>query len=196
MTGTILHFIHAAQEWNNMVFGFIGARKRRIMARLRGIQRALSVRTSRFLMNLEADLLLELEVVLDHEELLWKQKSRSDWIVHGDRNTHFFHRQAIARKQHNNISSLKLDDGSWCNDPSQLQNAATEFYKSLFALDPSPVNPWPKIDGFLTMDHDTLQSLDAIPSEQEIHEALLDMAPLKSPRWDGLHAEFFQRQWK
>ncbi|GMI77447.1 hypothetical protein HRI_001414000 [Hibiscus trionum] len=68
----------AVEIWNKNVFGSIGARKRIIMARLRGVQKALSTRASTCLRRLEADLLCELEHWLDQEELLWKQKSQAD----------------------------------------------------------------------------------------------------------------------
>lgn len=46
------------------------------MARINGIQRALSVRPSTFLVNLEDKLLRELDRVLNQEEELWALKSR------------------------------------------------------------------------------------------------------------------------
>ncbi|KAK8694484.1 hypothetical protein V6N13_072035 [Hibiscus sabdariffa] len=78
MTETLTNFTAAADVWNKLVFGYIGSRKRMLMARLRGIQKSLCSRPSRFLSSLESDLLLELENLLDQEELLWRQKSRSD----------------------------------------------------------------------------------------------------------------------
>lgn len=37
-------------------------------------------------------------MVLDNEELLWKQKARSDWLAFEDRNTKYFHSQANMRR--------------------------------------------------------------------------------------------------
>ncbi|KAK8668906.1 hypothetical protein V6N13_106352 [Hibiscus sabdariffa] len=74
-------------SWNKLVFGYIGTKKRILMARLRGIQKALASHPSLFLHNLESELLLELESILNQEESIWRQKSRSEWISLGDRNT-------------------------------------------------------------------------------------------------------------
>ncbi|GMI85354.1 hypothetical protein like AT1G43760 [Hibiscus trionum] len=49
---TIRSFTAAAAVWNKTVFRYLGTKKRMIMARLRGIQRALCSRPSRFLSNL------------------------------------------------------------------------------------------------------------------------------------------------
>ncbi|KAK8617514.1 hypothetical protein V6N13_080426 [Hibiscus sabdariffa] len=54
MAGTISNFILATDSWNKLVFGYIGTKKRILMARLRGIQKALASRSSRFLHNLES----------------------------------------------------------------------------------------------------------------------------------------------
>ncbi|KAK8644023.1 hypothetical protein V6N13_013298 [Hibiscus sabdariffa] len=75
----IISFMKATNTWNKTVYGYIGAKKRIVMARLRGVQKSLCTKSSRFLSTLESDLLVELENILDQEELLWRQKSRSNW---------------------------------------------------------------------------------------------------------------------
>ncbi|KAK8671770.1 hypothetical protein V6N13_038355 [Hibiscus sabdariffa] len=163
------------------------------MARIRGIQKFLRSRPSHYLRKLESDLLIELEHLLDQEELLWRQESRTDWITQGDRNTRYFHRKAITRKQRNKISSLKLQDGTWCDDDSTLQEEAIHFFTSLFSTDNVHDSPFPLTISFPKVPLNFLQHLGDIPSDDEIHAALHDMAPLKSPGWDSLHTEFFQR---
>ncbi|KAK8607450.1 hypothetical protein V6N13_053185 [Hibiscus sabdariffa] len=180
MTETICSFISAAYTWNKIMFGYLGTNKRMIMARLRGIQRTLYHRPSRFLFNLEADLLIELEHLLDQEEVLWRQKSRSDWISHSDRNTRYFHRCAIARRQRNRVTSLKLMDGSWCDDESKLKEEEACFFRSLFADNDNAPCSFPITGSFPNIPHELMRSLDSIPSSNEIHSALMDMAPLKS----------------
>ncbi|KAK8585777.1 hypothetical protein V6N13_050749 [Hibiscus sabdariffa] len=112
LSETIKAFTVAADTWNTTVFGYIGAKKRSVIACLRGAQRALAYHRTSFLVCLEHDLQLELESLLDQEELLWHQKSRSDWVLQGDRNTAYFHRKAKERKVRNRITSLQLPDGS------------------------------------------------------------------------------------
>ncbi|XP_050264114.1 uncharacterized protein LOC126708367 [Quercus robur] len=63
-------FTQAAIRWNGSHFGNIFTRKKNIMARINGIQRALSVRPFTFLVNLEDELLKELDCVLNQEEEL------------------------------------------------------------------------------------------------------------------------------
>ena len=53
----ISKFTNEATRWNKMQFGNVFNRKKNIMARLNGIQRALATRPSSFLINLENKLL-------------------------------------------------------------------------------------------------------------------------------------------
>ncbi|KAK8626117.1 hypothetical protein V6N13_133769 [Hibiscus sabdariffa] len=161
------------------------------MARLRGIQKALCTRRSHFLVTLETSLLLELEGLLDQEELLWRQKSCSEWITHGDRNTNYFHRRAIIRRQKNRIRALKLNNGDWNSDDSTLKSKAVHFFSHLFSMDQDTTVSFSTRANFQSIPSSLHAALDAIPTHQEICDALFDMAPLKSPGWDGLHAEFY-----
>ncbi|KAK8708562.1 hypothetical protein V6N13_059600 [Hibiscus sabdariffa] len=75
LSETITSFTKVADVWNKTIYGYIGSKKRVVMARLRGVQKALCAKSSRFFINLESELIMELENILDHEELLWRQKS-------------------------------------------------------------------------------------------------------------------------
>ncbi|KAK8632534.1 hypothetical protein V6N13_072925 [Hibiscus sabdariffa] len=61
LSETITNFTMAADVWNKTVYGYIGARKMTIMARIRGVQKSLEYKHSRFPVKLEFDLQVELD---------------------------------------------------------------------------------------------------------------------------------------
>ena len=83
------------------------AKKKRLMARLNGIQRAMAITPSASLLDLEKKLLLELDNVLSQEGELWALKSRVNWSIQGDRNTSFFHMSTLVRRKRNKITAIK-----------------------------------------------------------------------------------------
>ncbi|KAK8697388.1 hypothetical protein V6N13_113539 [Hibiscus sabdariffa] len=170
---TIRTFTAAAEIRNANVFGFTDSNKRHVMALLRGVQRALCSRQSLFLHKLENDLLLELESLLDQKEMLWCQKSPSEWIQLGDRNLSYFHKKAKIRKIRNRITSLKIHDGTWCDDEKVLKDEAVNFYKSLFSLDQSSMSASHFYIMFPDIDSNSLSHLDSIPSSDEIQTTLM-----------------------
>jgi len=78
---SIAKFEREASEWNWVHFGNIFAKKKRILARLGGIQRFMAERPSSFLIILEKQLQAELLNVMNQEEELWSLKSRVNWMV-------------------------------------------------------------------------------------------------------------------
>ena len=76
LTGAVTRFTHKVQIWNKEVFRNIFARKRQIMARLLGAQRALANNPNNFLINLQDQLSEEYNEILQLEEELWAMKSR------------------------------------------------------------------------------------------------------------------------
>lgn len=192
----INRFTLAAKTWNFEVFGGIGKRKRRTLARLQGVQRSLEVSpSSDFLNTLEQSLREDYEETCMQEELLWIQKSCADWMCLGDKNTSYYHTKATMRRRRNHISSLKNDLGILVTDEGELSDMASNYFCSLYSSD-GPAATHLAISGaFPDLVEDELLPLTSDIIEAEVKQALFEMKPLKSPGLDGLHALFFQSQW-
>lgn len=76
----------------------------------------------------------ELNEVLDQEELLWYQKSRSLWIRDGDRNTSFYHKSTMIRRNRGRIRALKINN-EWVSNPNSLSTHITDYFSVLFGRD-------------------------------------------------------------
>ncbi|KAK8485940.1 hypothetical protein V6N11_063554 [Hibiscus sabdariffa] len=63
-------------HWNLESFGSIGRKKRRLLARIQGVEKNIELCGRDNLFNLENKLKAELETVLAQEETLWFQRSR------------------------------------------------------------------------------------------------------------------------
>lgn len=53
----------------------------------------------------------ELHNLYRYQELLWRQKSRVQWLRSGDSNTQFFHRSTMIRRKKNLISEIRDKNG-------------------------------------------------------------------------------------
>lgn len=125
---TLEGFQSALKEWNKDVFGNVFKHKRHLLARLGGVQRALETRLNPFLYNLEKTLTAEYNAVLEQEELIWFQKSRSNWVQLGDRNTRFFHTTTLIRRNRNKILTLKDSAGAWVSDPDLVKQLVLSHF--------------------------------------------------------------------
>ncbi|KAK9984570.1 hypothetical protein SO802_034095 [Lithocarpus litseifolius] len=77
------------------------------------IKRAVSIKPSSFLLNLEKDLLKEFDMILRQEEELWAMKSQVSWMIQGERNTAFYHASTLIRRKRNQILAIKNAMGEW-----------------------------------------------------------------------------------
>lgn len=84
------------------------------------------------LIKLDKKVRPDLESIPHQEELLWFQKSRSDWIALGDRNTRYFQCVATIRGQRNKITSLRNASSDWVYEESELQVLALSYFKNLY----------------------------------------------------------------
>ncbi|KAL7254135.1 hypothetical protein ACSBR1_008521 [Camellia fascicularis] len=120
-----------ALDWNKNVFGNIFRNKRWLLGRIEGIQKSQARLYTHNLLVLEKDLVDQYNQILYHEDLLWFQKSRSNWITQGDRNTKFFHLTTLIKRRKLQIDVLKNEHEVWIDEPNDLKNLVL-FFKKLF----------------------------------------------------------------
>jgi hypothetical protein len=152
------------------------------MNRINGIQRRQQVeKNNKFLERLERNLQQELNLILKQEEAMWFQKSRSQWIKDGDRNTRYYHVKTITRRRRNKILMLRNEQNEWIDDEARLQEMVNSYYQKLFTASNNTIHwqqtkySYPSISD---SDHDDLKD---IIRNGEVRNALFDMSPWKEP---------------
>ena len=126
-------FTRNVVDWNKNQFGNIFTRKKILMARINGIQKAIAFKPSSFLLKLEVDLLRDLDLVLNQEEELWALKSRVNWLVQGDRNTAFFHVSTLVRRKRNQIMAIKNLVGEWILEENDIKEFIRSGFNGIYA---------------------------------------------------------------
>lgn len=66
------------------------------------------------------------------EEIYWKQRSRQNWLKHGDRNTKFFHEKAKQRVARNQIRRLKNEAGEWFDEEDDIAGVLVQHFRELY----------------------------------------------------------------
>jgi hypothetical protein len=137
-----------------------------------------------------------LDELLIREEIMWKQRSRIDWLREGDRNTKYFHQRATWRAKKNKIVSLKDENGRVVKRQEEMKKVASSFFNNLFLQDesvcPNEIINLMKSKLTAAMNESLIKDF----SDWEIEKALFQIGPLKAPGPDGFHARFFHRNWR
>lgn len=129
--------------------------------------------------HVELKIIERLVQLYHREEILWRQRSRINWLSEGDRNTKNFHLRASMRRKKNMIKALSNSLGVQVDDPVELKELVSNFYKDLYTS-----------EGVLNME----AVLDHVPAkvtnhmndilcvsykEEEVRVALFQMFPTK-----------------
>jgi hypothetical protein len=182
----------ALQGWNKSTFGSVRTETRSLKIRLESLRQLPGrVGPSHEEIKIQ-DRLVELNY---REEIMWRQRSRIQWLSEGDQNTKFFHQKASGRKKRNRISRITRSDGSVTEDLDEMKNMTVDFYKQLYTAEGTmgvnevlshvPVKVSAEMNEGLTRE----------VSAEEVKSALFQMQPSKAPGSDGYPAHFFQKHW-
>ncbi|KAM2052768.1 hypothetical protein ACFX1T_002484 [Malus domestica] len=176
-------------------FGNIFHKKKIIFARFQGIQKALDVKHTQCLVDLEDKLLQDYYSILNQEACFWKQKSRVSWLKDDDRNTKIFHMSTLIRRRKNRLERLKDGSGVWMERQEDLKAVVVDFFKDLFT-DRSSNKPFMNLPNFFPLLlEDEVRDLNAQVENSAIKDCLFAIGPLKAPGIDGFPAFFFQHCW-
>ncbi|KAL5767157.1 hypothetical protein ACOSQ2_013940 [Xanthoceras sorbifolium] len=139
----------------------------------------------------------ELESLLSKEELYWKQRSRVDWLLAGDKNSKFFHRRATARKKKNQISSLLDSRGVRRESEQGMSSVVLDYFSDLFRSIQPSFSDLSAASFFLESKVNAQMAgrLGEAFTRAEVRYAVFEMGPNKAPGPDGFHALFFQKFW-
>lgn len=189
----IKNIIPTLEEWNRQVFGNLNQKKKRLLARIAGIQRKILINNHTGLVKLERKLQKELDDILLQEEIRWFQKSREEWIVSGDRNTQFYHMATIIKRKNNKVTRLLSYEGHVVTGVQEMKNLMLDYFTTLFKRD-NNCNGACVIRGcFPEMNHMVRSDSMKDITNAEIKAAVMEMASLKAPGLDGLHAAISQK---
>jgi len=177
-------FTQKAKEWNKNQFGNIFTRKKNLMLRLNGIQRALALRQSDFLVKLEDELLKELDHVLNQEEELWALKSKVNWMIQGDLNMTFYYVSTLIRQKRNQIMAIKNAMGDWIHEEGEIKDFIRSGFDLIFLsslscvtrMDPTIYQWQPRLSDL------EKESINKGASEEEIKASPLVFETFQGPR--------------
>jgi hypothetical protein len=82
-----------------------------------------------------------IKLLLEQDEIYWAQRSRANWLQHGDRNTSFFHNYASARRKKNSIKRLKDANNDWVEGTESLKPLILSYFTNLFTSEVQVTNP-------------------------------------------------------
>jgi hypothetical protein len=135
-----------------------------------------------------------IDLLLEQEETHWMQRSRANWLKHGDRNTTFFHNFASARRKKNFIKKLK-DGENWVEGTEALKPLIFDYFNQLFSSEVNQIDP-EMLEKVPTRVTENMNERPLAPfTAEEVKMAAFSIGEFKAPGPDGLHAVFYKKFW-
>jgi hypothetical protein len=110
--------------WNSSTFGNVRSEIRSLRLRLEVLRQDPTRQGPNHEEIKVQDRLVELSY---REEIMWRQRSRIQWLSEGDQNTKFFHQRANGRRKKNKIINLTRRDGTLTDDVGEMESMTVGF---------------------------------------------------------------------
>jgi reverse transcriptase-like protein/endonuclease/exonuclease/phosphatase family protein len=127
-------------------------------------------------------------------ERVWRQKARTYGFSMKDHNTKFFHAYTIIKRKRNDIAQLEIDG----NIVTGVKNLKLEIRKYMMQRFSQPYVPEVDfdMDGHSKVTADQVAFLEAMPSREEVKEAVWACGVDKAPGFDGFNFKFIREMWE
>lgn len=73
------------------------------------------------------------------KEIMWKQRSRMDWLSKGDNNMKFFRLFNSTHRCKNKLTRLYDETGVWVDDRVQLEKVVHDYFSKSFTSSNPPI---------------------------------------------------------
>lgn len=113
----------------------------------------------------------------------------------GDNNTKFFHNFAKARGSRNWVAKLFDAEDKWVQNGGHIHNLFVDYFSNLFSSGGCNHQDLILEKVGRRVSKEMNRKLQVPFRQQDIELALKQMAPSKSPGFDGLSAAFFKEYW-
>jgi hypothetical protein len=187
------------KSWNKSTFGNIFQAQDNLNQQIQSLQQQIRQQgLTDSLKHQETQLNNQLAERRAQEEILWRQKSRIQWLKEGERNTKFFHRSMVQRRQTNHITHLVSDQGTKIQQHADIEKEMLSYYKNL--LSEPPVDRSRAIDTILKnipkeVTKEQNEALMRPITQEEVDQSLRDTPIGKALGPDGFTPDFFHHCW-
>ncbi|XP_042962749.1 uncharacterized protein LOC122297028 [Carya illinoinensis] len=178
-------------QWNKRSFGNVQKELASAKDKLKGIE---EMDPNFQHTSLHKEAREEVQKWLERDELMWKQRSRVQWLKEGDRNSRFFHHKANARRKKNGFHQLQDECGNWKRG-DQMGVLVVDFFKNLFSSDSQPEFPECFSEVGVRVSPQMNEELLLPYVVEEVEVAIQQMHPSTAPGPDGMSPVFYQKYW-
>ncbi|KAH0684452.1 hypothetical protein KY290_036526 [Solanum tuberosum] len=126
------------------------------------------------------------------ESSILKQKTQLQWFKDGDANSKYFHSIMRGRRRRLFIHKISTDDNEWIQGDENIAKAACVYFQETFTGHENRIaeNILQCIPRMVTEEQN--QNLQALPTREELKQAVYSMNPNSAPGPDGFGGMFYQ----
>ncbi|KAL8142650.1 LOW QUALITY PROTEIN: hypothetical protein V2J09_015682 [Rumex salicifolius] len=137
------------------------------MDELEIVQNKLGRQDTNNLINSNIQLQKDLELILEQEEVLRRQKSRELWLIARDQNISFF--MPLQLSEERRIETLQNENGVWVEEKAEVEALVVNFYRSLYQIPLTEMFPITTPHGrFLVLHESVWAAIMAVVNDVEI----------------------------
>lgn len=135
-----------------------------------------------------------LQAWLIRRERIWRQRARSYGFSLKDHNTKFFHASTLVRRKKNEIVQLQIGN-NLISGVHNLKKEVFDYFEKRFSQDDLPEFDF-DIGTHARISDEQARFLEAMPSREEVKEAVWACGIDKSPGFDGFNFKFIREMWE